>query len=113
MGMLKHGPTPEIVSTGRPWQGFPCKRGRVLIVDNELHPETLASRLAKVIDANEVTPDDLKGRIGTVSLRGKLSGLDSLSKQLATMTPGAWDVVVIDALYPILRRSRPSRAAMG
>ena len=50
------------VAMGQPWLGMPTVQGKVLILDNELHPETMSSRIAtlkekrswddKVIDEN-------------------------------------------------------------
>lgn len=40
------------VITGREWLGqFPTRRGKVLLIDNELHPETLAKRIPDVAHA--------------------------------------------------------------
>src|SRR5574344_643012 len=39
------------VAMGTDWFGFQCERGRVLIIDNELHKETTADRVPKVIRA--------------------------------------------------------------
>lgn len=90
------------IATGREWLGFSCERGRVLVLDNELHPETLANRMNTVLTALQITPAQVRGRIGTVCLRGKLSGLDEIAKQLCMIPPGTWDVVVVDALYRAL-----------
>ena len=87
------------IATGREWLGFTCKRGRVLIIDNELHPETLSDRLKTVLRGMEITPEEVTGKIGIVNLRGRLSGLDHIAKELATIPDGTWDAVVIDALY--------------
>ena len=87
------------IATGREWLGFPCERGRVLILDNELHPETLAARLRQVIKALGLTPADILGRIGAVCLRGKLAGLDTIAKELTKLQPGVYAVAIVDALY--------------
>src|SRR4029077_17151036 len=34
------------LATGRDWFGFPTSRGRVLLIDNELHQEILSYRLS-------------------------------------------------------------------
>lgn len=40
------------IATGLDWLGvFPVSRGRVLIVDNELHPQTFAHRIPAVGNA--------------------------------------------------------------
>lgn len=87
------------ISTGREWLGFPCERGRVLIIDNELHPETLAARLRQVVKAMGLEPSDIRGKIDAVCLRGKLAGLDTIAKELTKLQPGVYDVAIVDALY--------------
>ncbi|MEZ6081622.1 MAG: AAA family ATPase, partial [Pirellulaceae bacterium] len=42
------------VADGRPWLSHDCRQGRVLIIDNELHPETLANRLTRIADAMQI-----------------------------------------------------------
>ena len=93
------------IATGREWLGFPCERGRVLIVDNELHAETLAARLRQVVKALGLTPADIRGRIDAVCLRGKLAGLDTIAKELTKLQPGVYEVAIVDALY----RAMPAR----
>ena len=93
------------IATGREWLGFPCERGRVVLIDNELHPETLASRIRQVVAAMGLTPADIQGRIDVVCLRGKLAGLDIIAKHLAKLQPGVYDVAMIDCLY----RAMPSK----
>ena len=93
------------IATGREWLGFPCERGRVLLLDNELHAQTLAARLRQVIKALGLTPADIRGRIDAVCLRGKLAGLDTIARELTKLQPGVYDVAIVDALY----RAMPSK----
>ena len=45
------------VATGGNWLStFPCTPGRVLVIDAELHPETIAHRYPLVADAMGVSP---------------------------------------------------------
>ena len=46
------------LAAGCEWQGRGCAKSRVLLIDNELHKETLGCRLAKVARAMGISPDD-------------------------------------------------------
>lgn len=92
------------VLMGAMWLGrFRCERGRVLLVDNELHGETLARRIPKVADALGYPLDAVADGLDVVPLRGKLRDLptllDALDRQVA---PGSYALVVVDAWYRCL-----------
>lgn len=88
------------IACGLKWLGkFWCKRGRVLLVDNELHPETLASRLPRVAEAMGLKQEDYQDNVCVITLRGQLIDLERLSAQLLTLEPGSFDLIVLDAWY--------------
>lgn len=90
------------VATGRQlWGRYNCSPGRVLLVDNELHPEVLASRISTVAQAMGLTVDDLDGRLDVVSLRGRLMGLEEIGKMIRRASQ-PYLLVIIDALYRVL-----------
>lgn len=82
---------------------FCTAAGKVLIVDNELHPETLASRIPVVAEAMQVDPfggndiwlDDLE----IWPLRGDLRSLNELTFEFDTIEHGAYKLIVFDAKY--------------
>lgn len=85
------------VTAGMRWLGrFPTKRGRVLLIDNELHPETLAMRIRHV--ANKLGIDDLT-KLDVLTLRGNLCSLDELQQRLARIPPDTYCLIAIDAKY--------------
>ncbi len=91
------------VITGRTWLGaFPCTPGRVLIIDNELHPATLAFRLKTVADAMGLATEDYGDRLSVVTLRGHLASIRDRSRLFRGVRPGSFDVVVMDALYRLV-----------
>ncbi|MFN4260878.1 MAG: AAA family ATPase [Gemmataceae bacterium] len=93
------------VATGRTWlDTFPCEQGRVLIVDNELHRETSADRLPKIMQARGVTMAECGNRIEVVNLRGRLKDIYSLGRQFDTIRPGEFQVIVLDAFYRFMPR---------
>jgi hypothetical protein len=93
------------VATGRPWLDlFSCEQGRVLLIDNELHKETSASRIPKVMEARGITLADCDDRIDVVNLRGKLKDIFGLGPCFARIEPGRYKLVVIDAFYRAMPR---------
>lgn len=88
------------VATGRPWLGrFETNRGDVLLIDNELHPETTANRIPKVANARRVPFDDIAKTIYVANLRGRLHDLVSLGPYFDSLEPGRFRVIVLDAWY--------------
>jgi hypothetical protein len=87
------------VGTGTPWLGkFATTQGDVLIIDNELHPETIAHRLRTIADAAGLPMETLRQRVHIVSLRGRLADLNQLGDALLAMTH-RYALVIIDAFY--------------
>lgn len=88
------------LTTGRAWfDTFPCKPGRVLLIDNELHDETLAYRLPMVAKEMGVTMGQIGTRLDLVRLRGKGITLDKLADYIATIPRGTYSAIVLDAWY--------------
>lgn len=88
------------VATGRPWLGrFETNRGDVLLIDNELHPETTANRIPKVARARDVPFDEIARTFYVANLRGGLQDLVSLGPYFDSLQPGRFRVIVLDAWY--------------
>lgn len=88
---------------GWKWLGrFWTRQCRVLIVDNELTKKNMTKRLREVMAAMQVPRIDLDGRIKTKSLRGQLVDLNNLLSQLSKVTPGKYDLIILDAFYRFL-----------
>lgn len=85
------------VATGRPWLSHEVEQGRVLILDNELHPETLASRLTHMADKMQVSLEE-RDQVDVISLRGRLTPIVALDL-VTSIDPGRYALVVLDALY--------------
>lgn len=83
-------------ATGRPWLGFETTPGDVLIIDNELHRETIASRLRRVAGDNLAA---LENHVHVLCLRGKLKTLGGLGMLFKNMQPGRFSLVIVDAFY--------------
>lgn len=90
------------VSTGERWLGRDVVQGKVLIIDNELHPETLASRLKEIAKSRQIDVNRFKDAIHVVTLRGLSVDIHALGSRLASIQPGDYALVIIDALYRML-----------
>lgn len=88
------------VATGRKWLGtFDVIAGPVLLIDNELHPETLAKRLPAVAEARGIPLAEVTERIHVIALRGRLRDLLALEHDLRSIPPGRFKLIVLDAFY--------------
>src|SRR5262245_38668597 len=91
------------VATGRHWLGlYATRRSDVLLIDNELHPETIAHRLPKVAAALDIPFAELAEHISVVPLRGRLQDLHALKPGLLAIERGRFGLVVVDAMYRVL-----------
>jgi hypothetical protein len=96
------------VANGIPWLGRDVSQGKVLIIDNELHPETLSNRIQAVAAATLTGTDfdDHKRPASTemidlLPLRGVSVDFDvyGLYRRLASVPHGTYRMICIDALY--------------
>lgn len=83
------------VSTGGDWLGLRCRRGRTLLIDNELHRATLQNRL------HDSAGDMAAGEACEyVNLRGQWRSLTDVAAQLtARYQPGELTLLLLDAKY--------------
>ena len=88
------------VVTGSRWlKTFQCFAGRVLVVDNELHAEVLASRIPTVADALGIQADEYRDKLDVVTLRGLSVDLYGVARLLNRVRPDTYDLVIADAFY--------------
>ena len=88
------------VATGRPWLGtFETIKGDVLIIDNELHPETSAHRIPRVAKARGLPLDTYAARVWVQNLRGQLRDLIAMKPYFAAIEPGQYKLIILDAFY--------------
>lgn len=94
------------IATGTPFLGhFPTKRGRVLLIDNECHEETIKNRISAVAQARGITTEQIGDRFVFDCLRGRLTDINSLAATYFTEIPeGHFDLIVLDALYRFMPR---------
>jgi hypothetical protein len=88
------------VALGIPWlDRFATTKGKVLVIDNELHPETIASRWRRLCHARSVDPRAVS--VSFLSLRGRLQEISVLGPNLLRIGRGVYDLVLIDAMYRV------------
>jgi hypothetical protein len=120
-GLARKGETINIVSVskvGKSWLGytlllsvavgwrwlqrFSCEKGRVLLIDNELHRETLARRLSTTAEAMGLTDTDWRESVDIISLRGQLVDWYGLSDVIHQLQPNTYKFALADAFYRFL-----------
>ncbi len=88
---------------GRCWlDTFPTVGGPVLLIDNELHKNTLANRIPAVASARGVTMSELAERLYVESFRGRLQDFGRLAGYFAAIEPGKFKLIICDAFYRFL-----------
>lgn len=92
------------VAMGTDWFGFQCERGRVLIIDNELHKETSASRLPKVIASRGYDIKTVGPWLSIVNQRGKLKTIEDIGNHIAEYREKKYRLIIIDAFYRAMPR---------
>jgi Bifunctional DNA primase/polymerase, N-terminal/AAA domain len=73
--------------------------GRVLHVDNELHPNTLAHRIPAVGDAMGIPRDEYEHKLDIISLRGRLRSFGDLVSEFSGVEHGHYSLITFDAKY--------------
>ena len=92
------------IATGRVWLGHTCAPGKVLIIDNELHRETFAQRLALVMKAMEIPRSEIRGRLDIWSLRGKWKSVEEIGNRAEKFKAEGYKLIIVDAFYRALPR---------
>lgn len=88
---------------GESWLGqFACRKGRVLILDNELHASVIAARIPAVAEAMEIQESEYRDALNVEVLRGRLADIDSIAKQLGSVPAGHYDLIILDSFYRAL-----------
>lgn len=120
-GLLRRGETANIIAdpkrgkswlayglalsicTGRDWLNtFATTAGRVLLIDNELHPETIAHRIPVVADAMGIKANEYLDRMDVLYLRGRLTDFYGIGRIVQRIKDGRYVAMIIDAYYRAL-----------
>ena len=92
------------VAAGKRWLGMAVAQGQVLIIDNELHEDTMASRIPTVAEALGILPSEYGDRLIVDNLRGRLTSLSGMGDYFAALEPGRFKIVVLDAWYRFMEK---------
>ena len=88
------------VASGTTWLGrFATTPSEVLILDNELHPETCADRLPQIAEALNLDFDQVGRRVHIQNLRGGLCSILEMGPFFESIAPGRFGLIVLDAFY--------------
>jgi len=122
-GLLRQGETMNVISaskmgkswlttalalclaTGRPWIGYETDPGSVLILDNELHGETIAGRIPKVAGALDIDFEAVADKVFVENLRGRLQNIFVMESYFRALRPEQYKLIVLDAFYRFLPRN--------
>ena len=90
------------IAEGRPWLGFPCKKGRVMYVNLEIDGASVIRRFLAIYQALGIPPEHL-GNIVIWNLRGHALPMDQLAWPLIRrVNQLPCDAVVVDPVYKVL-----------
>ena len=101
------------IAEGKPWLGFPCKKGRVLYVNLEIDPASCVNRFVRIYEALHCKPlhtDD----IVIWNLRGHAVPLDQLvPKLIRRVRDQHLDAIIIDPIYKVITGDENSASDMA
>jgi len=90
------------LAEGKPWLGFPCKKGRVLYVNLEIDPASCVNRFMKIYEALGWQKDHMEDII-IWNLRGHAVPLDQLvPKLIRRVRDQHFDAIIIDPIYKVI-----------
>ena len=101
------------IAEGRPWLGFPCKKGKVLYVNLEINPASAINRFLKIYEALGL-PIKNADSIVVWNLRGHAVPLDQLvPKLIRRVRDQHFDAIVIDPIYKFITGDENNASEMG
>ncbi len=101
------------IAEGKPWLGFPCKKGRVLYVNLEIDPASAINRFLKIYEALGL-PIKNANSIVVWNLRGHAVPLDQLvPKLIRRVRDQHFDAIVIDPIYKVITGDENNASEMG
>lgn len=102
------------VAAGKPWMNaFSCVPGNVLLVDHQLHVETIVHRVKAVRTARGVPLDQIATRLAIADWRNDACDLDDWTARFSRLRIDNLSMVVFDAFdwLPILGKPKPHAIA--
>ena len=101
------------LAEGRPWLGFPCKKGRVLYVNLEIDPASCIMRFMKIYDALGWEQKHMND-IVIWNLRGHAVPLDKLVPKLVRRVRDQhFDAIIVDPIYKVITGDENNASEMA
>ena len=101
------------IAEGKPWLGFPCRKGRVLYVNLEIDPASCVNRFVKIYEALGYSRDHMDDII-VWNLRGHAVPLDQLvPKLIRRVRDQKLDAIIIDPIYKVITGDENSASDMA
>ena len=101
------------IAEGRPWLGFPCKKGRVLYVNLEIDPASAVNRFLKIYEALGIPKENMDS-IMLWNLRGHAVPLDQLVPKLVRrVRDQKLQAIIIDPIYKVITGDENNASEMG
>jgi hypothetical protein len=98
------------ICTGTEWLGRKVRKGRVLLVDNELHPETGLQRLHKVAQGVGADLRAVDAQMSCAWLRGAYTSLEAIEAAVRSEPRGTFSVIALDAFYRLIPKGTDENA---
>jgi len=98
------------VCTGTPWLGRKVRQGKVLLIDNELHPETGLQRLHKVATGVGADLAAVDASLRVAWLRGVSAGLEEIEAAVRSEPKGTYSLIALDAFYRFIPKGTDENA---
>lgn len=86
------------VATGRQWLGKATTQGKVLLIDAEMHSETLSERVEATRQWLGISDDELSS-LEIWPVRGRALTIEMIHERLKHLPQGHYRLIVFDALY--------------
>jgi RecA-family ATPase len=77
---------------------YKCTKGKILLIDNELHAGTLSNRLQSLLQAKGIPSDDIADNFLIKQTRGEVFGIEEIGEYLKLYGSGI-DAVILDCWY--------------
>lgn len=88
------------IASGRPWlEKWEVNRGRVLLIDAELHGETLANRLPQIAAARRIPMCEVGDSLYVETIRGRGLDVFKLERMIENIEKDFFTAIILDPLY--------------
>lgn len=98
------------VCTGSEWLGRKVRKGKVLLIDNELHPETGLQRLHTVARGVGADLGAIDAQMRVAWLRGASAGLEEIEEAIRSEPRGTYSLIALDAFYRFIPKGTDENA---